>query len=136
MSRGEQSRTVLIVDDDADFTANLRASLSGAGYEVVVASTAAEGRRRWDGKPRERIDAAVVDLNLPDMSGIELIRQISGARTSTRILATTAALSPLHLEIAGYVGAHHAVTKFEPDAAAFPASAWVRAIDELLTLGR
>ena len=129
----EAKHTALIVDDDAAFTSDLQSSLVRAGYNVLAAGTATQAQKIWHPKAHTQIDVAIVDLNLPDMSGIELIRQISVVSgVPTKILATTESMSALHLEIAGYVGAHAAVRKFAFAGQGFPSQAWVDAVDTLL----
>jgi DNA-binding NarL/FixJ family response regulator len=81
----------------------------------------------------DRFDAVVVDLNLPDENGIELIRQMTHRQKELRILATTGVESDLYLEIAGYVGAHRTIRKrpTSPDST-FPADEWKRAVASVL----
>lgn len=71
-SRHEHARTttVLVIDDDQELRAVFATALKAAGYSVVVAGSA-EGADEI--VKRNRPDVAVVDLMLPDMSGLELI---------------------------------------------------------------
>jgi PAS domain S-box-containing protein len=80
---GEGGNTpILIVEDDADAALLLRKLLSDAGYSADIAGHGAAALRALD----ERQYAAVVlDLLLPDMNGIDIIRQIR-AREATRAL--------------------------------------------------
>ncbi|UJA19409.1 response regulator transcription factor [Thermoleophilia bacterium SCSIO 60948] len=64
---------VLIVDDEAQILRALRVVLREAGYEVVPAATVSEA---LDAASLGRIDAAIVDLVLPDGDGIDLTRRI------------------------------------------------------------
>jgi DNA-binding response OmpR family regulator len=61
---------VLIVDDDRDTRDLYAASLRHAGFEPIVAATAAEGVLR---ARMAAIEAGIFDLRLPDMSGTDLI---------------------------------------------------------------
>jgi len=64
---------VMLVDDDIDILASLRLHLRADGYDVVTAGTVAEGKRLV----REQLPhAAVVDLMLPDGSGLEVAREL------------------------------------------------------------
>jgi CheY-like chemotaxis protein len=57
---------ILIIDDDFDYIEQMKMQLEAAGYEVVTASSAAEGKETLNSiKP----DAAVVDLMLEDVDG-------------------------------------------------------------------
>jgi len=64
---------VLLVDDDPDIQATLRLHLRADGYAVVSAGTVAEGKRLvQDQLPH----VAVVDLMLPDGSGLEVAKEL------------------------------------------------------------
>jgi two-component system KDP operon response regulator KdpE len=65
--------TVLLVEDDADIQAFLRATLVAEGYRVVSSGT---GRRAVIDAGSHKPDLAIVDLGLPDFDGIEVIRRI------------------------------------------------------------
>ena len=64
-------RTILLIDDEVFFTKQLAKNLSDVGYDVFTAFNAAEGIELAK-KHSPRI--AIVDLRLPDMDGIELIK--------------------------------------------------------------
>jgi len=68
------AKTIVIVDDEENVGASLRLVLEGAGYSAVVCSSAADFRRRL---ARARADAYLVDVRLPDASGIELLPLIT-----------------------------------------------------------
>jgi len=68
--------TILLVEDDPVLGTFLADNLSADGYEPVVAETLRDGLRDAEYK---RPDLAVVDLALPDGSGLELIERIRGA---------------------------------------------------------
>jgi two-component system, OmpR family, KDP operon response regulator KdpE len=64
---------VLVCDDEAQILRALRVVLREAGYDVVPASTAAEA---LDLAALQRLDAAIIDIVLPDGDGVEVTRQI------------------------------------------------------------
>jgi two-component system, OmpR family, KDP operon response regulator KdpE len=64
---------VLVVDDEAQILRALRVIMRDAGYEAVPAGSAEEA---LDLVAVQRIDAAIVDLVLPDFDGIELTRRL------------------------------------------------------------
>ena len=69
--------TVLVVEDDANDQESLASALVDAGYAVEVVSSGAQALAR----SRERtFDAITLDLLLPDMSGIEVLRQLRNGR--------------------------------------------------------
>jgi two-component system, OmpR family, KDP operon response regulator KdpE len=64
---------VLLVEDDPPIRRLLRASLSTQNYRVIEAET---GRAAFETFQRQRPDLVIIDLGLPDMDGIELIREL------------------------------------------------------------
>jgi two-component system KDP operon response regulator KdpE len=64
---------VLVVDDEPQILRALQTNLRGAGYEVAVASTASEALSVAAMRPP---DAVILDLVLPDGSGIEVCREL------------------------------------------------------------
>jgi two-component system KDP operon response regulator KdpE len=68
--------TVLVVDDEPPIRRLLRTTLTAAGYRVAEAETASAGLRSL---AVEKPDLVILDLGLPDHSGIELIAEIRKA---------------------------------------------------------
>jgi two-component system KDP operon response regulator KdpE len=66
---------VLVVDDEPQILRALKVVLREAGFEAVPAETAAEALDLAAVRPPE---AAIVDLVLPDLDGIELTRRLRG----------------------------------------------------------
>lgn len=78
---------VLIVEDDPDIQQQLLKAVSDKGYAVDVASTGKDALYFGEEYP---IDVAIVDLGLPDVSGIQVIRQWREAQIKFPILILTA----------------------------------------------
>jgi two-component system KDP operon response regulator KdpE len=71
----EPRATILVVEDEPEIRRFLRSSLGAEGYRVVEAESGARGAiDAGTHKP----DLAIVDLGLPDVDGIEVIRKIRG----------------------------------------------------------
>ncbi len=66
---------VLVVDDEAPIRKFLRISLSAEHFEVIEAQTASEALRLASSRSP---DIVVLDLGLPDVSGVELIEALRG----------------------------------------------------------
>jgi two-component system chemotaxis response regulator CheY len=65
------SARVLVVEDSSAMRAFVRAALENEGdYEVLEASSGFEALRIL---PRERFDLVLVDINMPDINGLELV---------------------------------------------------------------
>jgi CheY-like chemotaxis protein len=67
-------RHILVVEDDLRQLESVRQLLSGAGVEVVGASSANEALEQLKTKA---FDCVVLDLNLPDMTGYKLLEKMS-----------------------------------------------------------
>jgi DNA-binding NtrC family response regulator len=66
----EAAATILVVDDDEATTTLVSRMLQRNGYATRVASGGAEAERILEG---EEVDAIVVDLRMPGMTGVELV---------------------------------------------------------------
>jgi DNA-binding response OmpR family regulator len=71
----EAMTALLVVDDEAQFLCALQINLTAHGFDVVTAAT---GSAALQAAARHRIDAVVLDLGLPDMDGMEVIRGLRG----------------------------------------------------------
>jgi two-component system, OmpR family, KDP operon response regulator KdpE len=65
--------TILVVDDEPAILRLLRTSLAGQGYDVTEAE---DGAAALAAVEREKPDLVILDLGLPDRSGIEVIRSL------------------------------------------------------------
>jgi two-component system KDP operon response regulator KdpE len=66
---------ILIVDDEPQIRRFLRTSLPPHGYECIEAGTAAEALKSF---AKERPDAVILDLGLPDQDGFSVLQSIRG----------------------------------------------------------
>jgi DNA-binding response OmpR family regulator len=67
---------VLLVEDDPALSAFLADNLAADGFVTLVAETAGEGLRMLE---HRRPDLALIDLGLPDASGLDLIARVRAA---------------------------------------------------------
>ena len=77
--------TVLLVDDDAEFTDVACTIIEFLGHEVLTASTLAEARE-WLSK--ESFDHILLDFMLPDGSGLHLMESLQPEQ-NTRVTLIT-----------------------------------------------
>jgi DNA-binding NarL/FixJ family response regulator len=75
---------ILIVDDHAIVRDGLRRMLAAVGHEPVI--EAANGREALSIARTERPDLIILDLNLPGLGGLELIRRLMADDRAMRIL--------------------------------------------------
>ncbi len=75
----------VLVDDDADFQSALAEVVRAEGFKVEAAATLEAARELLDARLP---DLLVVDLNLPDGSGLELLRELEGKPPIEVILIT------------------------------------------------
>ncbi len=78
---------VLIIEDKASFGEMLRSSLEDAG---IPARLVKRGREALQVFKKEKIEIALVDLKLPDMDGIDLVRELKKSDTETKFIIMTA----------------------------------------------
>jgi Response regulators consisting of a CheY-like receiver domain and a winged-helix DNA-binding domain len=68
-------KRVLVIDDEAPIRRLIEIALSGLGWEVFQAATGFEGLESVRG---DKPDVVLLDLNLPDMRGSELLERLRG----------------------------------------------------------
>ena len=73
MSTADPAATILLVEDDAPTRTFLADNLTADGYELLVADCARDGLRLLETKFP---DVALVDLGLPDGSGLDIVRRV------------------------------------------------------------
>jgi two-component system response regulator PhoP len=78
---------ILLVEDEAALRSSLQEELRAAGHAVDVAADGTEGLYAALEFP---LDVAVIDLGLPGLSGLELIRKLRAAGRSCGVLVLTA----------------------------------------------
>ena len=78
---------ILIVDDEEQILQALDTFFTLRGYEVVTCSNPQEALERVR---MERFHVALLDINMPQMNGIELLRLIKEARPTVQVIMMTA----------------------------------------------
>jgi DNA-binding NarL/FixJ family response regulator len=84
--------TVLIVDDEPRFRSHARRLLRLRGFEVAGEAWDAASARRltWSLRP----DAVLLDINLPDASGLDLACELTAIADPPRVLLISAEFRP------------------------------------------
>jgi DNA-binding response OmpR family regulator len=101
------ARTILVVDDEPTLRETLVDALEADGFRVVAA---ADGRQALTAFRAERPDLVLLDLMLPELSGIEVCRIIR-AESGVPIVMLTAKDSELDKVVGLELGADDYVTK-------------------------
>ena len=110
--RKGSSLRVLIVDDHMLFAEAIKSAVAGIGIEVVaVATTGEEGVKEVR---RSRPDLVLMDVVLPDQSGLAAGRRILDEVPDTKILALTALDDQSVADEAIQIGFHGYLTKDTP----------------------
>jgi DNA-binding response OmpR family regulator len=78
---------LLVVDDDTNIQRLYKEELEEEGYEVVIAST---GKDALDLFEKENPDIVTLDILMPDIDGISLLRKMKEQRPDIPIIMSTA----------------------------------------------
>jgi DNA-binding response OmpR family regulator len=107
-------RRLLVVDDEPHIGLLLRLQLESRGYELVLARTLFEARGIL--ADADRPEAMLLDLHLPDGSGVDLLREVRArpATATMPVLVLTAEGEPRVLAEARELGATTITKPFSP----------------------
>jgi DNA-binding response OmpR family regulator len=78
---------LLIVDDDANIQRLYKEELEEEGYEVIIASTGKDALELFE---KEKPDIVTLDILMPDIDGISLLRKMKEQRPNIPIIMSTA----------------------------------------------
>jgi DNA-binding response OmpR family regulator len=78
---------ILIVDDDQNILRLYKEELEEDGYSVITASNGKEALEQFE---REEPDLVTLDILLPDVDGIKLLRQIKEKKPRLPVIMSTA----------------------------------------------
>jgi two-component system response regulator PilR (NtrC family) len=105
---GQEKNTVLVVDDEPGMREFLEIMLKRDGY---IVDTAPDGARALDKMENTLFDLAIVDIQMPVMNGIELLRRINEKSPETTVIMITAYASHETAIEAMKLGAYDYITK-------------------------
>jgi two-component system, OmpR family, response regulator len=78
---------VLVVEDEADIARDVMQALGEAGY---ISETCSDGEEAWFLAETENYDAIVLDLGLPRLDGISVLKKLRASQVMTPVLVLTA----------------------------------------------
>ena len=99
---------ILLVEDDAALARGIALALDAHERTVTAAQTAAEARRAV---AAERFDLVLLDINLPDASGLELLRDWRANGDQTSVILLTANDMEMDEVVGLEAGANEYITK-------------------------
>lgn len=105
--------TVLLVDDDAMYRRALTAFLD-ATYDIDVVGEAASGEEAIELAERLHPDAAVVDVAMPEIGGLELAERIRAVLPEVAIVLVTGNVGGVDPQRARAAGIEHVFAKGDP----------------------
>lgn len=120
-----QQKTILLVDDDPDFSLLYKTVLTRAGFTTIAAH---DGEEAIVLSFREKPDAVVVDVGLPKKDGFEVVKELrqdplwgskvpviilTGKQADESNLANIAEISPTYYFIKGSQSAEEFVAKVQ-----------------------
>ena len=100
--------TLLVIDDEPEIRESLETLLTLEGFEIEAAADATSGWRRLEKKP---FDLVLLDVSLPDRSGLDLLKDIRAVDSSLPVVMITAYGSVENAVQAMRAGATNYVTK-------------------------
>jgi two-component system response regulator RegA len=106
--RDEDARTLLLVDDDAIFRRRLARAFAERGFRV---REAADGASALAAARDESPELAVVDLRMPGVDGLEVVRGLKAIDPTTQVVVLTGYGSIATALEAVRLGAAHYLTK-------------------------
>ncbi len=110
------NKRVLVVDDSATVRQQVGIALQHAGYEIVEAVDGADGLTKL--ADNSDISMVICDINMPRMSGLEMIEHIAQSKTIKKvpIVMLTTEGQPALIQRARQAGAKGWIGKpFKPD---------------------
>jgi len=102
------TRTILVIEDDADIRSLVQLHLEDAGFDVALEADGGSGLER---ALDEVFDLVVLDIMLPGVDGLEICRQLRAAKPETPILMLTARTTELDRVLGLEMGADDYLTK-------------------------
>jgi len=83
----QQSKRILVVDDEENARTTLSRILRREGFEVASASN---GLEALDFLRKNKVEIVITDINMPEMSGITFLRELNKTYPDTNVIMITA----------------------------------------------
>jgi len=104
------TEALLVVDDEAPLRLLLESAFSRKGYKVMSAHDGLDAIEKI-ADPNYKIDAVMLDLNMPGANGVEVLRVIKATRPHLKVMILTGHLTPAAYKDFEKLGQKHFVKK-------------------------
>ena len=104
------TESILVVDDEAPLRLLLEAAFIRKGYKVASAHDGLDAIEKI-AEPDRKIDAVLLDLNMPGANGVEVMRVIRATRPHLKVMILTGHLTPAACKDFEKLGQKHFVKK-------------------------
>ena len=99
-----KSHRILLVDDDPAIAELLRIHFEADGFDVEVADNGKAAMALLNSRP---FDLIITDLFMPDMDGLELIKELPRKHSAIKIIAVSGGGSALSAEVFLKIAHYH-----------------------------
>lgn len=101
-------KKILVVDDELDFLEIVKLRLQTNGYDVIIAI---DGKEALAKVRKEKPDAVLLDILMPGMDGIDVLKKIRKIRKNLPVFMITAFSSEERFRLANRFGASGFIVK-------------------------
>jgi two-component system, cell cycle response regulator len=107
-SQASNTKKIVLAEDDPFISRMYQTKLKSAGFTVLVTNN---GRDAYDQIKSNQPDLVMLDINMPELSGFEVIRalQNSNAFPLSRIVVLTNSADPKDLKMAASLGVEYMI---------------------------
>jgi len=106
----DRKKTILVVDDEQEFLDIIKMRLEANNYDVIAAT---DGKEALDKIKNNKVDAVLLDILLPGMNGLEVLKKIRQENKSLPVFIITAFSSDERFELANKFNASGFIVKTE-----------------------
>ena len=103
---------ILVIDDEDIVRISCKRALTPEGYEVDVAASGLEGLELFG---RGKYDLVIIDLKMPGIDGMEVLKNIKKARPAQNVIVMTGYNAPDNITSLSFEGSEFLEKPFTPD---------------------